>query len=119
MLPIILLVEDDDTLRMLTSDALTLLDAQVLECSGADEALTILESGILVNLLFTDIRMPGRLDGLELANLVSMRWPLLPIIVTSGNRLSTDILPSGAAFIPKPWTLGVLFETVRPLLGSG
>ena len=62
--------------------------------------------------------MPGRLDGLQLAKLVSERWPELPILVTSGNRLPGDILPPKAGFLAKPWSLDALFQSVQPLLFS-
>lgn len=112
----ILLVEDDDTLRMVTADALSLLEVNVIECQNADEAVAVLESGILIKLLITDIRMPGRLDGLQLARLVASDWPALGIIVTSGNRSPTEALPDKAGFMAKPWTLLDLLQTVRPLL---
>lgn len=112
----ILLVEDDDTLRMVTADALSLLEANVIECNSADQAVAVLESGALIQLLFTDIRMPGSMDGLQLAGLVASRWPGLEIIVTSGNRLPTEVLPEKVLFIAKPWTLSELLHRVRPLL---
>lgn len=114
----ILLVEDDDTLRMVTADALSLLETNVIECQNADQAVAILESGIVIQLLITDIRMPGRLDGLQLAGLVASRWPDLEIIVTSGNRSPTEVLPGKAGFMAKPWTLLDLLQTVRPLLSN-
>ncbi|WP_162886589.1 response regulator [Pseudomonas syringae] len=112
----ILLVEDDDTLRMVTADARSLLEANVIECHSADQAVAVLESGALIQLLITDIRMPGSMDGLQLAGLVAFRWPGLDIIVTSGNRLPTEVLPEKALFMAKPWTLSDLLQRVRPLL---
>lgn len=116
----ILLVEDDDTVRELVADALSMLDAKVIACSNADVALRELERSAAVNLVLTDIRMPGQIDGLQLARVVSKRWPKLPIIVTSGNRLEDDALPAQAAFLAKPWTLDMLFRSVQPWLsGAG
>lgn len=113
----ILLVEDDDILRELAADALSMLDANVIACRNADLALLELErSDGVVNLILTDIRMPGHLDGVRLANLVAERWPRLPIIVTSGNRLPNEVLPDHAIFLAKPWTLDMLFQQVQPFL---
>jgi DNA-binding NtrC family response regulator len=116
MYPTILLVEDDDMMRELTADALALLEAQVIACSNADLALYELERSVAVNLVLTDIRMPGQLDGLQLAKVVAERWPQLPIIVTSGSYQEGDSLPSQAVFLAKPWTFDVLFQKVQLLL---
>ena len=75
MCPRILLAEDDETLRFLVSDALTLLHMEVVECPTADSALQKLETLTLaepIDLVLTDIRMPGRIDGFELAQII---WP--------------------------------------------
>lgn len=114
----ILLVEDDITLREVVAEALSMLGARVIACPNADLALLELERCAAVNLVLTDIRMPGYLDGIQLAHVITERWPQLPIIVMSGNRLPSDILPEHAVFMAKPWTLDVLFAHVQPLLQS-
>ncbi len=116
MRPTVLLVEDDCTLRFLAIDALSMLDTCVIACASADEALSVLEGSKTISLVFTDIRMPGLLDGLQLAALVAQRWPHLSILVTSGNRLAGDVLPAKALFLAKPWTLEMLFKSVQALL---
>lgn len=116
MRPTVLLVEDNDTLRLLAADALSILGVHVISCPCADDALLVLERREPVDLVFTDIRMPGRLDGLQLAALVAERWPDLSILITSGNRSADDKLPTKALFLPKPWTLTRLFETVEALV---
>jgi CheY-like chemotaxis protein len=116
MRPTVLLVEDDCTLRLLAIDALAMLDTCVIACASADEALSVLEGQKPISLVFTDIRMPGLLDGLQLAALVAERWPHLAILVTSGNRLAGDVLPPKARFLAKPWTLEMLFNSVEALL---
>ncbi|WPP02399.1 response regulator (plasmid) [Pseudomonas sp. HR96] len=113
----LLLVEDDATLRMLIADALSMIPVKVVECDCADDALIVLEGTSLINLVLTDIRMPGHLDGLELANLIWARWPDLPVILTSGHCvLKSEQLPSCSTFIAKPWSLDILFETVTKRL---
>lgn len=116
----ILVVEDDEILRILIADTLGVLDAQVIECACADEALRVLERSEPINLVLTDIRMPGQIDGVQLANMICQRWPELPVILTSGNLNMVDgLLPAQATFIPKPWSLDVLHETVRGCLQKG
>lgn len=120
MPPRILLVEDDDTLRFLVADALSMMNASVIECSTADAALLALEAlekNTAVDLVLTDIRMPGELDGFELAQIVWARWPHIPVILSSGNRrVPVDQLPANAAFMAKPWSLDQLFEVVAQRL---
>ncbi|KQQ56717.1 hypothetical protein ASF66_20785 [Pseudomonas sp. Leaf129] len=122
MVPHILLVEDDKTLRYLIADALSLMDARVTECATADDALVVLlgmKTGVAIDLLLTDIRMPGELDGYDLAKAVWAKWPLIPVILMSGNRLvSTELLPPHSSFMAKPWTLDQLFEAVERHLGK-
>jgi DNA-binding NtrC family response regulator len=116
----VLVVEDDEILRMLIADALAVLDAQVIECACADEALSVLERSEPINLVLTDIRMPGPMDGVQLANMIYQRWPQLPVILTSGNlNMVEGLLPAQATFIAKPWSLDVLHETVRDFLHKG
>lgn len=102
--PLLLLVEDEPLLRELATEALeSLVDLQVVAVPTADAALSYLEqNGARIDVLFTDVRMPGRLDGEALAQLVSQRWPHIPVILTSGDRLT---VPRGAGrtrFMPKP-----------------
>ena len=83
---IILLVEDEALVRMLASDILTEeAGYRVIEAVNADEALTLLEARPDVRLVFTDVDMPGSLNGFTLARIVDMRWPKIRIIVTSGH----------------------------------
>lgn len=117
MCPTVLLVEDDDILRLLITEALSMLPVKVIACPCADDALQILEKAQMVNLVLTDICMPGQLDGWDLANVIWTRWPHLPVVLTSGHRhLTCEDLPQQSAFIPKPWTLETLYETVQARL---
>lgn len=114
MSPTVLIVEDDEILRSLTGDAISLLGICVISCASADEALLILESSSSIVVVMTDICMPGSMDGLELAQVIWSRWPYLPVILTSGNRsLSDGLLPSHAIFLRKPWSLDALHQAVR------
>jgi two-component system, response regulator PdtaR len=115
----VLVVEDEDLVRDMT--VLQLQDAgfDVLEASSAPEALEILESGATVALVFTDVNMPGDLDGLQLAARVRECWPQMRLIVTSGGGQvgPSHVLPPGR-FIAKPYPLEALVKVVRQLTGD-
>jgi CheY-like chemotaxis protein len=75
----------------------------VIEASNADEAIAILEARPDITVLFTDIQMPGSMDGLKLAAAVKGRWPPIKIVATSGLvNVRPDDLPEGGRFLPKP-----------------
>jgi len=117
MRPTVLVVEDDETLRLLTVEAISLLNVWVVACANADEALTVLERSVPIALVVTDVTMPGSLDGLGLAKMIWVRWPSIPVIITSGKPLvSTVALPSHAIFLPKPWPLELLLLSVDSCL---
>ena len=118
--PLLLLVEDEPLLRELATEALeSLVDLQVVAVSTADAALSYLEqNGARIDVLFTDVRMPGRLDGEALAQLGSQRWPHIPVILPSGDRLT---VPRGAGrtrFMPKPWHIDDMANCVNEALGQ-
>ena len=105
MSEVVLVVEDKEIIREMTVEFLTDAGLEVEEASTADEALTVLEAGAeRICLLFTDVRMPGKMDGLDLARTTLKRWPHIKVIITSGmfNR-PTDVVPRGTEFLPKPW----------------
>jgi CheY-like chemotaxis protein len=118
--PIILVVEDETLLRMLAWDILT-EDAgyRVIEAVNADEALILLESRHDVRLVFTDVNMPGALNGFALARIVDMRFPGIKVIVTSGlARPGIGDLPKGKRFLPKPYAPSALITMVQEMLGE-
>jgi CheY-like chemotaxis protein len=89
---------------------------EVLEASNADEAITILESRNDIAVVFTDIQMPGSMDGLKLARAVRGRWPPIKIVTTSGQCVveATD-LPEGGRFLPKPYSATQVSGLLREL----
>ncbi|MHC8344631.1 response regulator [Pseudomonas sp. RT6P73] len=112
-----LVVEDDEILRSLLVEAMSLLGLFVIDCASADDALLALEDSSSISLVMTDVCMPGSMDGLELAQVIWSRWPCLPVIVTSGDRSIPDgLLPSNAMFLRKPSSLDVLHKAVRKYL---
>ena len=114
----ILVVEDEPLVRLDVIDQLEDEGYQVFEAGSASEAIRILEANASIRLIFTDIDMPGSMDGLMLAAAVRDRWPPVKIIVTSGHRLVeiTD-MPDGSVFFSKPYKHAAVMETMRELLG--
>ncbi|MGP7794513.1 response regulator [Sphingomonas sp. CLY1604] len=113
----VLLVEDEALVRMLGVDMLEDAGFGVFEAIGADEAMVILAEHEGIDLLFSDVDMPGSMDGLELARLVHQRWPDMRILLTSGHhRLTEAALPDGGRFLRKPWTQAGMIEKVQSTL---
>ncbi|AAN69563.1 MULTISPECIES: response regulator [Pseudomonas] len=113
----VLVVEDDEVLRWLMTEAVTHLGHTVTDCASADDALAILEKIPDLSLVITDIQMPGHIDGLELAKAIWWEHPELPVIIVSGHVVfSPSSLPANARFIKKPCTLDSLSRAMQELL---
>ena len=111
---VILLVEDEVLVRMVAADVLSDAGFTVLESTNAEEALRLLETRSDVQVLFTDVNMPGALDGLGLAQIVHERAPTIGILIGSGRiRPCPGELPPGVRFIPKPYAPSALTDAVR------
>jgi CheY-like chemotaxis protein len=103
--PVVLIVEDEFLIRMEAVDIVRAAGFEVVEAGNADEAILILESRLDITVVFTDIQMPGSMDGLKLAAAIRGRWPPIKIVATSGLLdIGKDDLPSGSRFLPKPYT---------------
>ncbi|MBI5128734.1 MAG: response regulator [Rhodopseudomonas palustris] len=114
--PVVLVVEDDALLRMNAVDIIEDAGFEVLDASNADDAIAILESRDDIRVVFTDIQIPGSMDGLKLARAVRGRWPPIKIVATSGRvRVSGDDLPDGGRFLAKPYTSGQVMTVLREL----
>jgi CheY-like chemotaxis protein len=104
LIPVVLIVEDEFLIR---ADAVRMIEdagLEVIEAADADEAINILESRNDIRVVFTDVHMPGPIDGLNLAHAVRNRWPPIKIIVTSGREMFTPHdLPEGGRFLAKPY----------------
>ncbi|MFJ6322177.1 MULTISPECIES: response regulator [unclassified Rhizobium] len=115
----VLVVEDEILLRMDLAMSLEDQGFKVYEASSADEAIDILSAHSEINLMFTDIDMPGSMDGLKLAAAVRDRWPPIKIIITSGHRhLSDDQLPVEGKFFDKPYNASLLISTMKDMVGA-
>ena len=111
--PIALIVEDDPIIRELAAALLEETDLRVVECEDAEQAFAALcRDGENIALIFADIRLPGLLDGVDLAQRVKVLWPRILMVVTSGYPgARVDALPDNVVYMPKPWlALDVLMQ---------
>ena len=114
--PVVLIVEDEFLIRLHAAQIVEEAEFDVVEASNADEAIAILEARSDITVLFTDIQMPGSMDGLKLAAAVKGRWPPIKIVATSGLvNVRPDDLPEGGRFIPKPYNPTQLTATLQEL----
>lgn len=110
----ILVVEDEILIRLVISDELRDAGHEVIEAVDGDEALAILKTGVRVDLIVSDVRMPGSLDGMGLLAIVRATIPGLPVIITSGHMDADSATAGGAAcFVAKPYSLASIGSAVR------
>ena len=118
--PIVLIVEDEMVLRMRAVDIVEDAGFVAIETVSADEAMQVLESRDDISLLFTDIQMPGSMDGLKLAHAVHTRWPNIKIILVSGQVAVTDAdKPADSRFFPKPLEIEQMILELQKMIGQG
>jgi two-component sensor histidine kinase/CheY-like chemotaxis protein len=119
-LPTVLIVEDEMVLRMRAVDIVEDAGFTPIEAVNADDALAILESRSDIELLFTDIQMPGSMDGLKLAHAVHERWPKIKIILVSGQLTLTDAdKPADSRFFGKPLDVKTMIAEMQDMMGKG
>jgi two-component sensor histidine kinase/CheY-like chemotaxis protein len=119
-LPTVLIVEDEMLLRMRAVDIVEDAGFTPIEAVNADDALAILESRSDIEMLFTDIQMPGSMDGLKLAHAVHERWPLIKIILVSGQLTLTDAdKPADSRFYGKPLDVKHMIAELQDMMGKG
>jgi two-component sensor histidine kinase/CheY-like chemotaxis protein len=119
-LPNVLIVEDEMVLRMRAVDIVEDAGFNPVEAVNADDALAILESRSDIEMLFTDIQMPGSMDGLKLAYAVHERWPQIKIILVSGQLTLTDAdKPADSRFYGKPLAVKAMIAEMQDMMGKG
>lgn len=119
-LPRILIVDDEALLRLVLADFLDSAGFNVVEAASADEALlTVERESATIDLVFTDIRMPGKIDGFQLALWMQQKYPLIPVFLTSGyigKEQTCNELAPGQPFFPKPYNLDNIASRIRVAL---
>lgn len=112
----VLVVEDETFIRMDVVDMLRAAGFDIVEATNADQAIEMMERDSDIRLIFTDIDMPGSMNGLKLAAAVRERWPPVRIIATSGHfKLQAGDLPADAWFFPKPYQPAQIISAIRKL----
>jgi CheY-like chemotaxis protein len=111
---VVLIVEDEVVVRMAAVGMVEEAGFEVLEATSADEAILLLEARRDITVVFTDVEMPGSMDGLRLAHAIRGRWPPIKIIATSGRYAVRDgDLPSGGLFLRKPYSPAQISSALR------
>jgi CheY-like chemotaxis protein len=114
---VILIVEDNAVIRMGAADLVVHAGYEALEASNAEEAIRLLEARTDIVLVFTDVGMPGTMDGVKLAHHIRNRWPPVKLIVASGRSIiEQSRLPEGSQFFPKPYSDVTIVEQMRRML---
>lgn len=113
----ILVVEDEFLIRFMLADSLRDIGYHILEAADGDEALDILTSGQIVDLVVTDVRMPGGVDGMELTRRSKSLAPGRPVIVCSAHLFRSESYPADE-FLAKPYTVAALAEMIARLIGE-
>ncbi|WP_375449954.1 response regulator [uncultured Devosia sp.] len=116
---VVLVVEDHALIRQAALDLVISAGFEALEAQDADEAIKILESRDDIRLVFTDIEMPGTMDGLKLVHYIRDRWPPIQLIVASGRAIFEESqLPSGARFFSKPYDDTSITQMMSEMLAN-
>ena len=116
--PVILVVEDEVLVRIMAVSVAENAGFKALWAATADEAIKILESRSDIGLVFTDVNMPGSMNGLKLTQAVRGRWPPVELLVTSApGNIAVKDLPERGRFLPKPYDAGTLSEAFQQMAG--
>jgi CheY-like chemotaxis protein len=118
--PVVLIVEDELLLRIDAAEMIEAAGFEVIEAANADEAIALLEARRDITVVFTDIQIPGSMDGLKLARAVRGRWPPIKIVATSGRlNIGEPDLPEGGRFLSKPYGRAQVKRVLHELMIGG
>src|SRR5579862_666070 len=117
--PQILVVEDDRFVRDMILDVLTEAGFAVCHVAGGGEAMVSLALRPDIDVVVTDIDMPGTLDGIELAGRIHQCWPGVGVVLVSGGSRVTRPIPPRAKFLAKPFSAAALLRSIRGFIGEG
>jgi CheY-like chemotaxis protein len=113
---LVLIVEDEPILRMMAADLVESAGFAAIEAANADKAVAILEARSDIRIIFTDVDMPGSMNGLKLAAAVRDRWPPIEIILTSGYyNVRPEEIPARGVFLRKPYNEHELIATMHKM----
>ena len=112
---VVLVVEDEPLLLMMAGEIVEDAGFEPVIAHNADEAMLVLEGRNDISIVFTDVRMPGSMDGIELVAAIRRRWPPIRLVVVSGHVTGESELPPGTHFFRKPYASESIISTLRQL----
>ena len=116
---VVLVVEDDALILMGALDLVAHAGFEGVGAANADEAIAILEVRADIHLVFTDVQMPGTIDGLKLVHYIRNRWPRIHLMVASGRAIKEESdLPTGSRFFSKPYDDDTIVKEMTRLLAA-
>ena len=119
MKAVVLVVEDHPLIRLAGLEIVASAGFEGIGAANADEAIQILEARTDIHLVFTDIEMPGTMDGLKLAHYIRDRWPPIQLMVASGRAIVEESqLPAGTRFFSKPYSDHTIIDEMTRLLDA-
>ena len=113
----VLLVEDETFIRLDVAETLRRAGYEVIEAAKADAAMEFIEAGEQVDVVFTDVQTPGLLTGLTLAERIRAKFPMVPIIISSGNTNIEDAASRLGKFLPKPYPPDGIPKLIGEIVG--
>jgi CheY-like chemotaxis protein len=118
--PVVLVVEDEPLIRLMAIELIEDGGFEVVSVADAAEAVQVLEARFDIRIVFTDIDMPGDMNGIRLAELVRGRWPPIEIVVTSSHmHVTSEQMPARGVFLPKPYEGRELLALLHSMAGHG
>jgi two-component system, response regulator PdtaR len=108
----VLVVEDEALIRLDVCDALRAADLEVIEAESAHSAVAFIETGETIDLMFTDIQLPGMLDGFALGNIIRAAWPSVPVIFTSASLTKRSAANRIGRFVPKSYQVRDIVDLI-------
>ena len=116
---LVMVVDDEVLIRLVAAENLRDAGFRVDEASDADEAITLLATDVPYHVIFSDVNMPGSIDGIGLVAYVKRHYPYVSMVLTSGGIATCELLKAGAdAVIPKPYTDAILVATIARMLAA-
>ena len=117
--PLVLVVEDDAFVRAVAVDALEDEGFEIIEAPSADYAAIVLGNREDISLVFTDVAMPGTMDGFDLARAILAMYPHIPVLIASGAlpKGITEVMP-GTRFLPKPYRMTHVVQVIREMMAA-
>ncbi len=116
---VVLVVEDHPLIRLNALDLVSSAGFEGIGVADADEAISILEARPDIHIVFTDVEMPGTMDGLKLAHYIKGRWPKVHLIVASGRAIvQENQMPAGSKFFSKPYVENSIIDEMKRMLAA-